>query len=137
MRMKTGDLTDAALDWAVLVAQFGKHEADNPKHIEHFNTLRAGHPLHQQAFYSSNWAHGGPIVEREKICISFRDGDWLAEPHDMDSICQRFHGPTSLIAAMRCFVASKLGDNVDVPSELLSPVAAPACPDAPARRPRI
>ena len=28
-------------------------------------------------------------------------------------------GPTPLIAAMRCFVASKLGDEVDIPKELL------------------
>lgn len=29
------------------------------------------------------------------------------------------YGPTPLIAAMRCFVASKLGDEVEVPDELL------------------
>ena len=29
-----------------------------------------------------------------------------------------FYGPTPLIAAMRCFVASRLGDEVDVPDEL-------------------
>ncbi len=28
-------------------------------------------------------------------------------------------GPTPLIAAMRCYVASKLGDEVDIPEELL------------------
>ena len=28
-------------------------------------------------------------------------------------------GPTPLIAAMRCYVASKLGDDVDIPEELL------------------
>jgi hypothetical protein len=27
-------------------------------------------------------------------------------------------GPTPLIAAMRCYVASKLGDEVEIPSEL-------------------
>jgi hypothetical protein len=30
-------------------------------------------------------------------------------------------GPTLLIAAMRCFVASKLGDTIDIPEELLPP----------------
>ena len=29
------------------------------------------------------------------------------------------YGPTPLIAAMRCYVASKLGDEVEVPVELL------------------
>lgn len=28
-------------------------------------------------------------------------------------------GPTPLIAAMRCYVASKLGDEVDIPEELI------------------
>jgi hypothetical protein len=28
------------------------------------------------------------------------------------------YGPTPLIAAMRCYVASRLGDEVDVPEEL-------------------
>jgi hypothetical protein len=27
-------------------------------------------------------------------------------------------GPTPLIAAMRCYVASKLGDEIDIPEEL-------------------
>lgn len=27
-------------------------------------------------------------------------------------------GPTPLIAAMRCYVASKLGDNVEIPEKL-------------------
>lgn len=29
-----------------------------------------------------------------------------------------YFGPTPLIAAMRCYVASKLGDEVEVPEEL-------------------
>jgi hypothetical protein len=29
------------------------------------------------------------------------------------------HGPTPLIAAMRCYIASKMGDEVKVPDELL------------------
>jgi hypothetical protein len=30
------------------------------------------------------------------------------------------HGHTPLIAAMRCYVASKLGDEVEIPDELLA-----------------
>jgi hypothetical protein len=30
------------------------------------------------------------------------------------------YGPTPLIAAMRCYVASKLGDEVEIPAELLT-----------------
>ena len=78
---------------------------------------------------SIDWAQGGPIIEREFISIfdlpsgidvtqhpTFTEGDlWEAEicPTGEDSI--RYCGPTPLIAAMRCYVASKLGDEVDVP----------------------
>ena len=30
------------------------------------------------------------------------------------------HGPTPLIAAMRCYVTSKLGDEVEIPKDLLN-----------------
>ena len=84
--------------------------------------------------YSTMWDCGGPIIEKEKINVVrcndmyFPKGNefgdyyeqlWRAEPYDMDSISQRFYGPTPLIAAMRCYVASKLGDVVEVPDELV------------------
>jgi hypothetical protein len=70
--------------------------------------------------YTSSWAQGGPIIEREKIATQpwLSEGDWGA------SIKGGFfeqHGPTPLIAAMRCFVSSKLGDEVEVPNELQTP----------------
>ena len=69
---------------------------------------------------STDWAQGGPIIEREKIELrrDIMDETWHAQPHDMDSIYQRKAGPTPLIAAMRCFVTSKLGEEVEVPDEL-------------------
>jgi hypothetical protein len=72
--------------------------------------------------YSDKWAAGGPIIEREGIdvCTSTRGG-WIAT---LITNCEndevvRGEGETFLIAAMRCYVASKLGDTVDVPKELL------------------
>lgn len=81
---------------------------------------------------SADWAQGGPIIEREKISVqvTFCDGkfySWQAAGHDLqydevgdfiegsDHACD---GPTMLIAAMRCYVASKLGDEAEVPEEL-------------------
>jgi hypothetical protein len=81
--------------------------------------------------YSANWSQGGPIIEREDI--SFRKyhnpkseahGTYYAkvcrESGSMVHWSKRRDstGPTPLIAAMRCYVASKLGDEVDVPEEL-------------------
>ena len=60
--------------------------------------------------FSKDWAQGGPIIERELIAIH---GDWKATLGE-----GTYEGPTPLIAAMRCYVASKLGAEVDVP-ELL------------------
>jgi len=79
-----------------------------------------------EVFYepSSNWSQGGPIIEREEIdpCnytsrrVSKVAALWLATKGVYDF---KMMGPTPLIAAMRCYVASKLGEVVDVPEELL------------------
>lgn len=78
--------------------------------------------------FSTDWSQGGPIIEREKIsprCQFFMRGDgsydnsrneWVATHWELP-VCGV--GPTPLIAAMRCFVASRLGDEVEIPEELL------------------
>lgn len=80
---------------------------------------------------SANWSQGGPIIESEKIALlppnNHREGSWKAfyyEPsqHDLqfdEAISYSRHGPTPLIAAMRCFVASRLGNEIEIPEELM------------------
>ena len=69
---------------------------------------------------STNWAQGGPIIEVEKITVmALEDGGWTASVGELwvaeeGGIC----GPTPLIAAMRCYVASKLGDEINILEEL-------------------
>jgi hypothetical protein len=67
---------------------------------------------------STDWSIGGPIIEREKIeLVPSVDGKvWYAESLDRQARVERC--PTPLIAAMRCFVASKLGDEVEIPEKL-------------------
>ena len=76
---------------------------------------------------STNWSQGGPIIERECIAtyasgacsVSPKNPDyWVAEILATDEMLTQF-GPTPLLAAMRCYVASKLGDTAEVPEELL------------------
>ena len=73
--------------------------------------------------YSTDWAQGGPIIEREWLDVtpwpneSEESKRWDCVQHDCNPPYQQF-GPTPLIAAMRCYVASKLGEEVDVPEEL-------------------
>jgi len=64
---------------------------------------------------STDWAQGGPIIEREKMTLEWTGEDWMAYiRHD-----EEYFGPTPLIAAMRCYVASKMGDEVELPNELI------------------
>lgn len=62
--------------------------------------------------YSTAWNVGGPIIERERIGITLPHdpGDWLAE--DFEGFTQS--GPTPLIAAMRAYVASKFGEEIEL-----------------------
>ena len=109
--MKTSELTGAQLDWAVAMA-------DGVKIIV----------LDQQIVWpedytpSTDWAQGGPIIERERIAVEFLQWDdidctlpiWTSYKFGTDYDGQ---GPTPLIAAMRCFVASKMGDEVEIPED--------------------
>jgi hypothetical protein len=59
--------------------------------------------------YSTNWFFGGEIIEREKININYvaeEFGSPAGVIAYINGVCQLF-GPTPLIAAMRCFVASR------------------------------
>ena len=113
--MKTSELTGTALDWAVGVA--------NDQLL-----VFKGQPFVR---YSTDWAQGGPLIEKECIALAF-DGfpqGWVAN--------QKIYGPTPLIAAMRCYVASKLGDEVEIPEELKTLRPAQANPsEAPLKKPR-
>jgi len=113
--MKTSELTGAALDWAVMHCEY----PDNS--IAFFFKLRALHALHSSFYYSTNWAQGGPIIEREGIDVLVEQRDlkvWAAEIYHGSKGYTRQRGSTPLSAAMRCYVASKLGDEVEIPKEL-------------------
>jgi len=71
---------------------------------------------------TSDWAQAGPIIEREGINLDNygknpRWSAWTPAP-DRESGEAQSYGQTPLIAAMRCYVVSKLGDEVDVPEIL-------------------
>lgn len=112
MKIKTSELTGAALDWAVAKCE-GLKDNDFGWWWDNYKP-------------STNWAQGGPIIERESI--GFTQGNevcddwvasysWVVPRMEIDDSVEGI-GPTPLIAAMRCYVASRLGDVVDVPEEL-------------------
>ena len=147
MKTKTNELIGPALDWAVaksegkyvttiaeFTAAWDSASRNNFRHRhEHLGEwIVLGQPGEVQALpkYFTDWAQGGPIIERESLCVGRKhqaDTNYC-EVNDPAVDCWArttaggylSYGPTPLIAAMRCFVASKLGDEVDVPEELLS-----------------
>jgi hypothetical protein len=112
MKIKVNEATKLQIDWAV-----AKCEGENLDYwMERFTGTADRRAL--LTAYSSSWQRGGPIIEREKISVlwSSKTIEWgAAYPHYAPLF---YEGPTPLIAAMRCYVASKLGDEVDVPEEL-------------------
>jgi hypothetical protein len=95
---------------------------------------------------STDWAQGGTIIEREDISVFRRNDNWLTDsqgfctgetapvwgavygPHHDVGACGKVYeivadvaqlASTPLIAAMRCYVAGKLGNEVEVPDNLL------------------
>ena len=107
--MKTSDLIGPSLDWAVA-------KCDQPQWSDEDALLWVQDDDYQYS-PSTDWAQGGPIIERERIELSSYADQWQATAHLEDgSIFQR--GPTPLIAAMRCYLVSKLGDEVEVPEDL-------------------
>lgn len=106
MKIKTSELTGIALDWAVTYALHGGCASYIFKHGRAFHA------------YSTDWSQGGPIIEREKLSVVIQTAEpplWFAS---CPRYCYKGYGHTPLVATMRCFVASRLGDEVEVPDEL-------------------
>ena len=116
MKIRTSELTGAALDWAVAKCIGHRVAANYGSYIRIYlpDPKQSGYTL---AFCpSTNWEQGGPIIEREKLDILYEhDLRWVAIPQKG----VEYYGPTPLIAAMRCYVASKLGSEVEIPKELI------------------
>ena len=135
MKTKTSELTDKALDFAVAKAKrWVNYPTDSVERGQWWHTgKKLGYEhnrIHADSFNpSTDWSHGGTIIEREGISIRFNHKQancweafiWTPTQHDLtevDSMEYNSYGLNPLIAAMRCFVASKLGDEVEVPKEL-------------------
>ena len=122
MNIKTSELTGAALILAVQQCEASRKDIDFAWWTEEYDP-------------TTNWAQGGPIIEREGIDVHRVNAEmwsaklWVNNSGMAKNPAQRFKhniqtdGPTPLIAAMRCYVASKQGDTIDVPEELTGETA--------------
>jgi hypothetical protein len=127
IKLKTSELTGAALDWAVakcegieLESGYGVQETSG-----YYNRLLVdgrmskGQSMLVRYIPSTDWAQGGPIIELEGINLRALSGAlWEAETWSAEGGQYLLDGPTPLVAAMRCYVASKLGDEIELPEEM-------------------
>jgi hypothetical protein len=110
--MKTSELTGQALDWAVAKCEgVGVWYDDLPQ------VLRKTQGNEGEYAPSDDWSQGGPIIEREKLDLFCSGNVWDSSTGERGNNSIQ-SGTTPLIAAMRCYVASKLGDEVNVPEAL-------------------
>ena len=140
MKIKVSELTGAALDWAVAKAfgynvivvtgqqRYDRLDPEEKADREYSELIRSSRPMLYWdnptartpcPSFSTDWVLGGQIIERELIELRYdRTGRW-ANAWIASTLERMIGGPTPLIAAMRCYVAAKLGDEVDIPDELI------------------
>lgn len=117
MKVKVSELTDTPLAWAV--AKILQLEIEIHKTVNETVIFYEG----ELFFPDIYWDQGGPIMEQNKISVQELEGVWSAFFRDKlfeedNSECWQ-DGPTPLVAAMRCYVASHLGMEIEIPEELL------------------
>lgn len=116
MKIKTSELGGVALDWAVAKAEGASRtrlDAEDFPYLQREGKCR----------YSTDWSQGGPIIQKHLIQLTtIHDGqsEWGAYLDDGNPpYSSLYSDDCPLTAAMRCYVASKLGDEVDIPEELI------------------
>lgn len=137
--IQAADLAGNALHWAV--ARAAGREDPIYRFMDAEEAASEGRP----GFYISgpdktgpftpaeNWTQGGPIIERENISVMkcWNSGRPSPNPYDAakaqipflgeePNYGRWYYGPTLLVAAMRSYVAAKLGDVVAVPNEVIA-----------------
>ena len=116
-KIKVSEATNTQLNWLVATAEKLDPVYDRNSHggIWWGWTISTPRGYRHLYHYTYDWAQMGRIIEREKIRLDPRESEWKAQSF---LTFEEAHGPTSLIAAARCYVASKLGEEVEVPEEL-------------------
>lgn len=137
-KIKVSELTGAALDWAVCIANglkptdiyisnLGKNYTSLYRRLrDEEGNLTGSYMTGPDLLFSRKWEAMGPIIEREG-CFPIKNlapdhanpgWDYLAKLDFYDRMEIPGYGPTPLIAAARCYVTSKLGYTAEVPEEL-------------------
>lgn len=119
MKIKTSELIGAQLDWAVAKA------AEIPTGVMSGILYRKDLPGDTYGpgpifKPSTDWSHGGPLIEKFGVMLidpgAPKEGEWEASTSGDTDFCS---GATPLIAMCRAIVAAKLGEEIEVPEELV------------------
>jgi hypothetical protein len=129
MKIKTNKLEGAALNYAVAKCEGIRVYIRPYEHtltgvcILDADLVDMGTDGSQELRYSRDWSQGGPIIGREKIQInpSISSSDWGA-CNPSKGHCVWVWADAPLIAAMRCYVESKLGKVVEIPNDLIEKI---------------
>jgi len=118
MKTKTAELTGATLDWAVAKCEGRGYVMGETEYAPDGRTYQRGTAQATGPHYSTNWAQGAPILSRERIdrVFNHKSGLWLA--FTSRGTTHTHQDKSELVAGLRCVVASKLGDEVEIPEEL-------------------
>lgn len=128
--MEVQELSGSALDWAVAKCEGYIEDYYSWLHEATVKDVADSDGYHP----SVKWGQGGPIIEQQGISVRpirspghTLHGEYLAAiDHGNTGTMTRWNknpkhpgyysqGSTMLIAAMRCYVASKVGTHIEVP----------------------
>lgn len=110
MNYSTENLNYMLLDYLVAQCEGVGHWNKPEKFLSRYNASMSFCRFHR------DWAMTGEIIEREKIDISHDEGVWYGDmPTESAHIYLSSFADSPLVAALRCYVASKLGDTVEIP----------------------
>lgn len=122
MLIKTRELTGAALDWAVAVANNKKPVLTSDMRV---NGLPAMFADDEDDLWcpSTNWGQGGPLIDEYKIKVWYPFNCCVAKANAVGEVATAFSdvmsGETTLEAICRAVVYHCIGEEVEIPNELI------------------
>ncbi|MDE1480181.1 DUF2591 domain-containing protein [Xenorhabdus bovienii] len=122
MKIKTSALTGRALDWAVCLAIGGTANEDNtevqaPNNVYYLLSNGKGNFTP-----STDWAQCGQLIDTYLIELNNQVISENEVEHWATCMDEYIYGSTALEAACRIVVHVKLGDEVEIPDELVEGV---------------
>ena len=123
IRVNVAELSGLALNWAAAIhsAPPGGHESWKQERLDS-GWVPAGFD------FEDDWRLVGPIIEAHSVylmpgCGTFgfaRIGEWDARIDDPEGEPWTAIGPTPQVAALRCWLMMRVGEEIDVPEQLLN-----------------